>query len=539
MKRFFSILCFLFIVMPGAYLRCSLADLAGGGTIETTNGRITGRVVFMTGSPAPGTLAKLIPSQYDPLKDAVTLPFDTTDSTGRYVFSNVASGDYTIQFEHPGDRTRAFVNGVPVVRDTVTVPDITLQQPGAIKVMLPGSADTANGYTYIPGTTIAKALSGSVNFVVLDSVPAATITGVYYSTTIGTVSTAIRYSVLVTPGDTAVIFNPDWKYARRLVLNTSAAGAGVQGDLYDFPVLVRLTAATFTFARAKAGGADLRFTKADNTFLPHEIEQWDSAGSVAEIWAKVDTVFGNDSTQCITMYWGNPGADDSSSGAAVFDTGKGFAGAWHLCENGDSIHDATGNAFNGENSGTTASLGMIGNSRNFTDGDYIRVSGLLNNPEDITLSAWVRSDTSKGSGQEIVSIGDAVLIRFDDIYGIGAAGFYHNSPIVNDTMYSIVSSGRYLAKTGWHFLAFSIDTAAQVQTFYIDGVQYAGATDVNPINYAGLGADTYIGIHGNGKTTFNFMGQIDEVRVNNNAVTADWVKLCYMNQKAQDALIKW
>ena len=36
-----------------------------------------------------------------------------------------------------------------------------------------------------------------------------------------------------------------------------------------------------------------------------------------------------------------------------------------------------------------------------------------------------------------------------------------------------------------------------------------------------------------------FRGKIDEVRVMNAAVNADWIKLCYMNQKAEDALVEF
>ena len=36
-----------------------------------------------------------------------------------------------------------------------------------------------------------------------------------------------------------------------------------------------------------------------------------------------------------------------------------------------------------------------------------------------------------------------------------------------------------------------------------------------------------------------FNGIIDEVRVAKIAFSKDWVKLCYMNQKAQDALVEW
>jgi hypothetical protein len=32
---------------------------------------------------------------------------------------------------------------------------------------------------------------------------------------------------------------------------------------------------------------------------------------------------------------------------------------------------------------------------------------------------------------------------------------------------------------------------------------------------------------------------MDEVRVNNISLSSDWIKLCFMNQKERDALVKW
>jgi hypothetical protein len=34
-----------------------------------------------------------------------------------------------------------------------------------------------------------------------------------------------------------------------------------------------------------------------------------------------------------------------------------------------------------------------------------------------------------------------------------------------------------------------------------------------------------------------FNGKIDEVRVSNNIPSADWIKLCYMNQRIDDMLV--
>jgi hypothetical protein len=41
----------------------------------------------------------------------------------------------------------------------------------------------------------------------------------------------------------------------------------------------------------------------------------------------------------------------------------------------------------------------------------------------------------------------------------------------------------------------------------------------------------------NDSTGFFFKGMIDEVRVCSIVPSADWIKLCYMNQKAVDALL--
>jgi hypothetical protein len=38
---------------------------------------------------------------------------------------------------------------------------------------------------------------------------------------------------------------------------------------------------------------------------------------------------------------------------------------------------------------------------------------------------------------------------------------------------------------------------------------------------------------------YYFHGILDEIRINSRALSADWITLCYMNQKQQDALIVW
>jgi len=531
---FFSAVLFA-VILFGCSPPTDLTGTSSG--VETKVAR--GLIVAENGNGSAGIEVTLVPSGYNPVSDK-PLPQNLrtmTDTKGRYTFYDIDTGTYNVLSLKDSTGTTALQCAVHLAMDSVDILTDTLWEPGVINVGLPGNIDALHGYVYIPGSKTFSYLNGDTGSIVLAAVPAEAIASVCYSATNGDVPKIIRHNVQVISGDTVTIAQPDWAYSRGICLNTSASGANVAGNVYNFPVLIRLASDAFTFSQAKNNGADIRFTKHDFTPLPYEIERWDAAKGQAEIWVKVDTVFGNNAAQSIMMYWGNPNAADNSNGTAVFDTAEGFSGVWHLSETGESIHDATDDAFNGKNSGSTAATGIIGDSRNFKNGNYIKISGLLKSPASVTLSAWVRYDTSSG-GEDIVSIGDAVLIRVDDVMnGIGTTGSYHNNSIVSDSNYANVSSKQYLAKTGWHYLAFSINSATQTQAFYIDGVQCAVLYDVHPIYYAGLGADTYIGVHGNGKKIFNFVGQVDEVRVNRISVTSDWIKLCFMNQKEIERLI--
>src|SRR6185295_4428683 len=102
-----------------------------------------------------------------------------------------------------------------------------------------------------------------------------------------------------------------FKYSKAVKLNTTAAGAGVTGNVSSFPVPVMLNAMSFDFSQAKDHGEDVRFAKSDGTLLPYAIESWDKAGQAAVLWVKVD-VLGNNDAQSFQMHWGSPDATDAS-----------------------------------------------------------------------------------------------------------------------------------------------------------------------------------------------------------------------------------
>ena len=522
---------------PAVYTGCTSPTSAGVGS-EVTNGTVSGSLFTPDGSPAKRTRVMLLPDRYDPMNDdpVPDSSIDTTDDHGRFILQAAAGVAFNIEAVQPGSGNRVLITGVTTKRkDTLYLPTRKIAPPGAIQLLFPGPETPDNGYVYLPGTTrFAEIHDGKA---CIDSVPAGSVSVVAYADATGSdKDSIIAVDLTVSESSTVVIVNASvWSHSKRVYLNTTVSGAGVAGMVLDFPVLVRLTSNNFDFDQAHPDGGDLRFIKENGTPLAHQIERWDAAIDRAEIWVNVDTVYGNVSTRSITMYWGNSEAAGISNGTAVFDTAAGFLGVWHL-DGGCS--DATPGNHDGSENGVTDTAGIIGDAKRFNGDAFIQIPGLLGEPQSVTLSAWVRLDSIDGPGQEIISIGDGVAIRADQIDLEGTGGFFCCSADT-DTVHVFSNSEVYLAATGWRHVAYTIDAAGHAQSMYIDGALQRSLNDTNEIHYTGLGQNTQIGAHGNNKTMFNVLGSIDEVRVCRIARSADWIKLSYMNQKEQDALLKW
>jgi biopolymer transport protein ExbB len=187
-----------------------------------------------------------------------------------------------------------------------------------------------------------------------------------------------------------------WTYCGSVVLNTTASGADISNNIIDFPVLVNLTGNNFPFDKAKGSGEDVRFAKTDGTHLAYQIERWDSIGAAAAIWVKVDTVYGNNSSQKILMYWGKSDASDSSNGEAVFDTSDAFRGVWHLKDG----YDATYRNNDGTNNGVSivdAAVGQGGDFENSETDNLDLGSSIAGSAEtELTLSLWFKAESFSG-----------------------------------------------------------------------------------------------------------------------------------------------
>jgi hypothetical protein len=334
-----------------------------------------------------------------------------------------------------------------------------------------------------------------------------------------------------------------WAHVKAVTVNTAATGGGanITTGVAGFPVLVRLTSAqSEIFTQAKAGGADIRFRRLPGPHLPYQIERWDTAAKVAEIWVRLDTVMGNNATQTFNLYWGKASAADSSRGLAVFDTGTGYQGVWHFA---NSLNDATRNAYNGIDNGTTDAAGAIGRGRAFNGTSSIS----LGNPpkmssgdaDRFTVEAWVNW-TSIGTGTSdryrcIINHGTTnnadqffMYARNPSSGGTDpyyAVGYYTGSSSNNATLTGIGNDA-----TTWVHVTGTYDGAEW--RVYRNGTLGGSITkDGTPVN---SGEDWLIGAWG---TSRNFLGSMDEIRFSNRVRSASWIKLAYETQKAGAAVL--
>jgi hypothetical protein len=349
---------------------------------------------------------------------------------------------------------------------------------------------------------------------------------------------------------------------RPVIVNTKASGAGLTSGVGKFPVLIRLDSANAgdLLAQATPGGGDLRVTDATGTTpVAFEVEYWSAAEKHAAIWILADTVKAGDSAIAFRLYWGRDGAASNSNPAAVFDTANGFQAVFHFSEgNNDTGYDATGNVFRAAPyNAPRDTIGVIGRARRFNGTDQRfqipnSASGRLNFElaDSYTLSTWAYP-----TAIAVALGGHKMIEKGDNQYSLSIYG--NSSPKYWDWIVKIYDSGtRWMQTTSeasqitadssvrkWRLVTGVFKGApvngAVLESLYVDGI-LAGTTQA-----------TYTNATQGRTTTFNvgigFMvagtpplgsqfsrfwnGALDEVRLENRARSASWIKLSYATQR--------
>lgn len=329
-----------------------------------------------------------------------------------------------------------------------------------------------------------------------------------------------------------------WAKYKTLTINTTATGGGanVSGTVTNFPVLVRLTTsnADEILDEALASGADVRFASSDgSTALSYQIERWSS--TAADIWVLVPSVTGNSTTD-IRVYWQKSGQSTASSASSVFATSNSFTGVWHLGETGnsnaDGYADATGNAAHAQGTnfgGGNEAAATIGNGQTFAYASSRKITvktGAEANfdiTSAITVSAWINITSWNVIWQAIVTKGEGSW-RIARNAGNGTLNFACNGLTTNTS----ITGGTTLSTGTWYYVTGVYDGSNL--RMYLNGASDATALAATG-SISTTNSNVMIG-ENEGATGRFFNGPMDEVRVENTARSANWIKLSYETQKS-------
>ncbi len=331
-------------------------------------------------------------------------------------------------------------------------------------------------------------------------------------------------SVLIVVGSATAQY-ADWEHSGSIYILTTPDGADLpaSASVKNFPLLVRLHRDHFRFSEAAAGGRDIRFS-AGGRPLPYEVEDWDPEAGTASIWVRMPFIVGN-GHQEIRIHWGNSGVQSASDGKAVFNASNGYIGVWHL---GGEVRDVVG-SLNSEDKGTKKAEGMIGGARFFPGkmgvfcGTEIQTLPFGGTPH--STQAWFRSDTSNGR-----------IVCWGNEKGQGKVTMCYRSPS-RIRMDCYFSNGDVRADIPGR----SKDWVHAINTFengqailYINGVKQGEGNPRHTQLAIERPARMWIGGWYN---NYDYVGDIDEVRVSAVARSADWVRLEYENQQPLQTLV--
>ncbi len=309
-----------------------------------------------------------------------------------------------------------------------------------------------------------------------------------------------------------------------ILTTPDGANLPASASVKDFPLLVRLNKDFFDFTQTRPNGKDIRFSMPAGQALPYQIEQWDARKGIAIVWVRIPVIQGN-AKQEIKVHWGHPSVECASNGKAVFNPSNGHLAVWHM--NG-AVTDDTVGAIRSQDAGTSASEGMIGAARHFPGNKGVfcgeNITTFPTGSAAHSSSVWFRGDKQ-----------NCRVLSWGKEYRQGKIQMWYNSPskIRMDCYFSDadVSSSPSIPMDRWTHVVHTYQKGQS--RIYIDGALDAEArTRATTLNIERPARMWIGGWYGN----FDFIGDIDELRISGVTRSPAWIKLEYENQKALHTL---
>ena len=327
-----------------------------------------------------------------------------------------------------------------------------------------------------------------------------------------------------------------FSYYKTITINNTQVNA----DLANFPVYIPIVNDADIGGECLSTGYDIQFSDVtnDNVLTFERLPGFavTSGQANGDFYVLVPTVTYMSET-VIRCYYGKAGASDASSPENTFLAANGWSAVWHLEEASNPYLDVTSNN-NDSTAGTypdqaTAKVGK-GQDFVYTSTEYISIptSTSLNfgATDDITITAWVRLDTSTGAIKKIINKSNNDFPYYSWEFGIRTDN-YITTAIGDDAgSVSCIDWDHELALATWYHVGMRCDrdNVAGFATIY------NGTLNPSPSNPTSIGdtTNTYacvIGARSGDVYDHNFDGIIDEVRISKTLRSDAWIKFEYYN----------
>ncbi len=337
---------------------------------------------------------------------------------------------------------------------------------------------------------------------------------------------ALAVSLLLVLAGQASADYPGWKHSGSVYILTTPEGADLpaSASVEDFPLLVRLHKDFFDFSQAQPHGEDFRFSSSDGKALAYQIEEWDAANGTASIWVRIPKIQGN-ARQEIKLFWGKAGVASVSSGKAVFNDTNGYLSVWHM---DDLVKDEVG-TLKSTDTGTTTTAGIIGKARHFPGQKGIfcgdKIPNYPNGSSPHSSEAWFRADNincrvlawgnEHGQGK--------VTMRYRSPPGVQMECYFSGANVANRTP---------VPKQQWVHVVHTYQKGES--RIYINGaLDGVSKTASAPLTIKSPARLWIGGWYHN----YDFVGDIDEVRISRIVRSPEWIRLQYENQKPLQTLV--
>ena len=334
-----------------------------------------------------------------------------------------------------------------------------------------------------------------------------------------------------------------YEYRKIITLNSSQISGST--DHVNFPVMIKLTEADLKSTTNGGGvvnpsGYDILFTQSDSTtLLKHELQNYAASTGDLLCWVNLPTLSPTvDDT--IYIYYGKTSIYTDPSDTLTWNSN--YLGVWHL----EDLTDAAGAYTLTDHNTAANSSGYLGTAREFDgDGDdleELKAASYLDGLDSISVSLWVKAD-AVGTDKGLIYSDDPdgsdrrLMIR-QDAAGEkgGGTNVYRTSLIVGTNNKQRHESSNGSATTNWQYLTMTYADGVATN-FYIDGTLDTPSWSNTKSGSTTKSDKLLIGKGSKDGATSSWDGLIDEVRISDVALSADWISTEYINMTTPGTFI--